>query len=202
MGQGPGRRCRAGECQVSSPQSKTARRARIRTLLTEQSVTSQDQLRTLLADEGVDVTQATLSRDLESMGAAKGIAPDGSVGYVLAEMARATRLVPAAGLDAIERVINEVLVSAVAAGNLAVLRTPPGAAMYLAGSLDRAGAPQIVGTVAGDDTVLVVTESADEAATLCARLLDLASGSRSGSTTPYRSPSGRPGRRGDQRRTS
>ena len=180
----------------------TARRSLVRSLLIDEVVTSQDQLRTLLADQGIDVTQATLSRDLEAIGAAKGIAADGSVRYVVLDAAQATKLVSAAGLDSIARVMNEVLVSAVAAENLAVLRTPPGAAMYLAGTLDRVGAPQIIGTVAGDDTVLVVTSSAGDAAELCRRLLDLASGSGPGLATPYRSESGRSSRRGNQRRTS
>lgn len=202
MEQGVTRRCRARGLRVSSPQSMTARRSKIRSLLIEEVVTSQDQLRTLLADQGIDVTQATLSRDLEALGAVKGIEADGSVRYLVSDTAQTTRLVPAAGLDSIARVINEVLVSAVAAENLAVLRTPPGAAMYLAGTLDRAGAPQIIGTVAGDDTVLVVTSSAGEAAALCERLLELASGSSNGLTTPYRSQSSRSSRRGNQRRTS
>lgn len=202
MGQGPRRRGRARGHRVSSPQSMTARRSLVRSLLIDEVVTSQDQLRTLLADQGIDVTQATLSRDLEAIGAAKGIAADGSVRYVVLDAAQATKLVSAAGLDSIARVMNEVLVSAVAAENLAVLRTPPGAAMYLAGTLDRAGAPQIIGTVAGDDTVLVVTSSAGDAAELCRRLLDLASGSGPGLATPYRSESGRSSRRGNQRRTS
>lgn len=202
MGLGLGRRSRARRHRVSSPQSMTARRSRVRSLLIDEVVTSQDQLRTLLADQGIEVTQATLSRDLEAIGAAKGIAADGSVRYIAADAGQVTRHVPAAGLDAIARVINEVLVSAVAAENLAVLRTPPGAAMYLAGTLDRAGAPEIIGTVAGDDTVLVVTPSADEAVVLCTRLLELASGSGTGLSTPYRSQHGRSSRRGNQRRTS
>ena len=192
----------SGSGRVSSPQSMTARRARIRSLLSETVVTSQDQLRTLLRDLGVVVTQATLSRDLEAIGAAKGIAVDGSARYVLSEIAIGPQVVLDAPLDAMARVLSEVLVSAVSAENLAVLRTPPGAAMYLAGTLDRSGAPQIVGTVAGDDTVLVVTPSASEAASLCSRLLDLASGSTAGAVTAYRSPSGRSPRRGNQRRTS
>jgi transcriptional regulator of arginine metabolism len=168
---------------MSSPQTMTARRAQIRSLLFDTIVTSQDQLRTLLREVGVDVTQATLSRDLEAIGADKGISTDGCVRYVVAEDPMVARLVPAAGLDSIARVI-----SAVAAENLAVLRTPPGAAMYLAGSLDRAGSPQIVGTVAGDDTVIVVTPGASEAAELCVRILNLASGIGVEQTTPYRSP--------------
>jgi transcriptional regulator of arginine metabolism len=172
---------------MSAPQTMTARRAQIRSLLLDTIVTSQDQLRTLLREIGVDVTQATLSRDLEAIGADKGISADGCVRYVVAEDSLAARLGPAAGLDSIARVISEVLVSAVAAENLAVLRTPPGAAMYLAGSLDRAGSPEIVGTVAGDDTVIVVTPGASEAAELCARILDLASGTGAAPATPYRS---------------
>ncbi len=172
---------------MSAPQTMTARRAQIRSLLLDTIVTSQDQLRTLLRELGVDVTQATLSRDLEAIGADKGISADGCVRYVVAEDSLAARLGPAAGLDSIARVISEVLVSAVAAENLAVLRTPPGAAMYLAGSLDRADSPEIVGTVAGDDTVIVVTPGASEAAELCARILDLASGTGAAPATPYRS---------------
>ena len=174
---------------MSSPQTMTARRAQIRSLLLDTIVTSQDQLRTLLRELGVDVTQATLSRDLEAIGADKGISsPDGCARYVVAEDPLVARLGPAAGLDSIARVISEVLVSAVAAENLAVLRTPPGAAMYLAGSLDRAGSPQIVGTVAGDDTVIVVTPGASEAAKLCVQILDLASGAGAEQATPVRSP--------------
>jgi transcriptional regulator of arginine metabolism len=187
---------------MSSPQTMTARRAQIRSLLLDTIVTSQDQLRTLLRELGVEVTQATLSRDLEAIGAAKGIAPDGCVRYVVPEMSLATRLVPAAGFDSIARVISDVLVSAVAAENLAVLRTPPGAAMYLAGTLDRTGVPQIVGTVAGDDTVIVVTPGASEAAELCVRLLDLASGAGAEALTPYRSPGGRTESSASRRRTS
>jgi transcriptional regulator of arginine metabolism len=187
---------------MSSPQTMTARRAQIRALLLDTIVTSQDQLRTLLRELGVEVTQATLSRDLEAIGAAKGIAQDGCVRYVVPEVSLATRLVPAAGLDSIARVISDVLVSAVAAENLAVLRTPPGAAMYLAGTLDRSGAPQIVGTVAGDDTVIVVTPGASEAAELCVRLLDLASGTGAGPVTPYRSPGGRAATSASRRRSS
>ena len=173
---------------MSAPQTMTARRAQIRSLLLDTIVTSQDQLRTLLRECGVDVTQATLSRDLEAIGAAKGMSADGCVRYVAAEGSSAARLVPTAGLESIARVISEVLVSAVAAGNLAVLRTPPGAAMYLAGSLDRAGSPEIVGTVAGDDTVIVVTPGGSEAAELCVRIVELASGTGAEQTTPYRSP--------------
>ena len=187
---------------MSSPQTMTGRRAQIRSLLLDTIVTSQDQLRTLLRELGVDVTQATLSRDLEAIGADKGISPDGCVRYVVAEDPLAARRGPAAGLDSIARVISEVLVSAVAAENLAVLRTPPGAAMYLAGSLDRAGSPQIVGTVAGDDTVIVVTPGASEAAELCVQILDLASGTGAEPTTPYGSLDARSVESTSRRRSS
>lgn len=187
---------------MSSPQTMTARRAQIRSLLLDTIVTSQDQLRTLLHDLGVDVTQATLSRDLEAIGAAKGIAPDGCVRYVVPESPLAARPAATAGLDSLSRVISEVLVSAVSAENIAVLRTPPGAAMYLAGTLDRSGAPQIVGTVAGDDTVIVVTPGALDAADLCRRLIGLASGNEGIDVTPYRNDDRRSSNGSSRRRSS
>lgn len=161
---------------MSAPHTMVARRERIRGLITTGSVSSQEGLRTLLAGEGIAVTQATLSRDLDAIGAVKSAGPDGEVRYVLREPANVARLQPSTGVETVTRLVGEVLVGADSAENLAVLRTPPGAAMYLAGALDRSGMADLLGTVAGDDTVLVVMRNAEAAEQLCALLLSMAEG--------------------------
>ena len=117
---------------------------------------SQSELAALLADDGVDVTQATLSRDLEELGAVKLRGADGGGGvYVVPEDGSPVRGV-SGGTERVSRLLSELLVSTDASANLAVLRTPPGAAHYLASAIDRACLPEVVGTVAGDDTILVI----------------------------------------------
>jgi transcriptional regulator of arginine metabolism len=158
---------------VNIPRTMNARRARIRTILEVREISSQAELGSLLAAEGIEATQATLSRDLDALGAIKAVGSDGQVRYVVPNDAM-PRTDP--GVDAIARIAADVLLSAEPAMNMAVLRTPPGAAMYLAGTLDRSGGEEIVGTVAGDDTVFVVLRSPAEAASLCRRLLQMADG--------------------------
>ena len=156
---------------MNSPRTMNARRARIREILASQVVSSQADLGDLLASEGIVTTQATLSRDLDGIGAVKQAVEGGDVRYVVPSDA-VPRIEP--GVDAVARVVGDVLLSAEPAMNIAVLRTPPGAAMYLAGALDRSGAHGIVGTVAGDDTVMVVLRTTSEAEDLCRHLLRLA----------------------------
>ena len=136
--------------------TRAGRQARIVALLSAQPVHSQTELATLLATEGIEVTQATLSRDLEELGAVKLRGADGGVGaYVVPEDGSPVRGV-SGGTERLTRLLGELLVSTDASGNLAVLRTPPGAAHYLASAIDRAAMPDVVGTIAGDDTVMVV----------------------------------------------
>ena len=136
--------------------SRTQRQRRIVELLQQHEVHSQGELADLLLTEGTEVTQATLSRDLEELGAVKLRGADGGVGaYVVPEDGSPVRGVTG-GTERMSRLLGELLVSTDASGNLAVLRTPPGAAQYLASSIDRAALPYVVGTIAGDDTVLVV----------------------------------------------
>ncbi len=142
---------------MSGPTSKTARHARIGELIRDRAVRSQTELADLLAVEGIQVTQATLSRDLEELGAVKVRGTDGGpAAYVIPEEG-APPLRPAEQAPArLIRLLRELLTSTDASGNLAVLRTPPGAAQFLASALDRSGLPDVVGTIAGDDTILVV----------------------------------------------
>jgi len=144
--------------------SKPARQELIRALMTVRPVSSQVELALLLAAEGVNVTQATLSRDLEELGAVKVRAADGGApAYVVPEDGSPPPLRPATGVPPprLARLLAELLVSAEGSGNLAVLRTPPGAAHFLASAIDRAGLTDVAGTIAGDDTVLVVARSPD-----------------------------------------
>jgi transcriptional regulator of arginine metabolism len=136
--------------------TRAGRQARIVAILSSSPISSQSELAARLADEGVEVTQATLSRDLEELGAVKLRGADGGVGvYIVPEDGSPVRGV-SGGTDRMSRLLGELLVSTDASGNLAVLRTPPGAAHYLASAIDRAALPEVVGTVAGDDTILVV----------------------------------------------
>ena len=135
--------------------TRAGRQARIVAILSSAPVRSQSELAALLADEGIDVTQATLSRDLEELGAVKLRGADGGVGvYVVPEDGSPVRGV-SGGTARLSRLLGELLVSVDSSANLAVLRTPPGAADYLASAIDRAALPYVVGTIAGDDTVFV-----------------------------------------------
>ena len=146
----------AGEsAHVSSP-TRVGRQARIVTLLSTRAVSSQSELAGMLAAEGIEVTQATLSRDLEELGAVKLRGADGGVGvYIVPEDGSPVRGV-SGGTERVTKLLGELLVSTDASANIAVLRTPPGAAHYLASAIDRASLPQVVGTIAGDDTIFVI----------------------------------------------
>ena len=167
---------------MSAPMSMAARRARIAEMISETPIASQDDLRRLLHVEGIDVPQATVSRDLEALGAVKRHESDGRIRYEILQPT-VSRLSPSTGADALARVTADVLLDAEAAMNIAVLHTPPGAAHYLAGFLDRTNVEDLVGTVAGDDTVIVVMRSAEGAGDLCERLLLLAGGKQESVST-------------------
>ena len=157
----------------ASPRTATARRARIAALIATHDIVSQEELGTLLAEEGISVTQATLSRDLVALGAAKVADQQGRLHYVV-DVAADTSLPVAGAESTLARVAGELLVRAEAAGNIAVLHTPPGAAQFFAGHLDRTQAFDPVGSVAGDDTVIIVMRTPEEAADLCTTLLRMA----------------------------
>jgi len=142
------------------PATPTARRAKIAGLLADRSVRSQGELLTLLADAGIEVTQATLSRDLVDVGAEKVRVGKNLVYAVPSEGGdRTVRVAPDAGevTTRLAQRCQELLVSADLSANLVVLRTPPGAANFLASAIDHGSVPGIVGTIAGDDTIMVIT---------------------------------------------
>ncbi len=156
--------------------TRAGRQARIVDLVTHHTVHSQSELVTLLASQGIAVTQATLSRDLDELGAVKLRGVDGGAPvYVIPEDGSPVRGV-AGGTARLARVLAEMLISADASANLAVLRTPPGAAHFVASALDRAALADVVGTIAGDDTILVVAREPLTGAQLAQRIRTLAKG--------------------------
>ena len=170
-----------------APATKTARHACIVQILSRERIRSQAQLRKALAQRGISTTQATLSRDLVELRATKIRAPGGELIYSMPE-AGAPGQVHVAFTGAEEaddslrahttprlaRWCAELLVTAEWAGSQVVLRTPAGAAQLLAGAVDDAMMPGVLGCIAGDDTVLVITRSDQVAAEVAGHLLALA----------------------------
>jgi len=150
--------------------SKSQRQHLLAKILEKQAVSSQAKLVELLKGEGVDVTQATLSRDLEELGAVKVRVPVGDSVYAVPDNPT-ERVLP---VDHLRRVLGEWLVEVSVSNNIVVLRTPPGSAHVVASAVDRAGLPEIIGTVAGDDTVILVAASDTTGEKVSERLKDLA----------------------------
>ena len=160
------------------PTTKNARHRRIVELVTQHEVRSQGELAELLAASGVRVTQATLSRDLVELDAVKIRTQSGALVYAVpAEGGDRRPAAPgesAAATHRLGRMCNELLVSADASANMVILRTPPGAAQFLASAFDRAEVPGLLGTVGGDDTVLVISRDPMGGDELARRILALA----------------------------
>jgi transcriptional regulator of arginine metabolism len=150
--------------------AKTQRQHRIAKLLAERHVGSQTQLVELLSADGVVATQATVSRDLEELGAVKVRVPGGEMVYAVPELSR-DRLAPE---DHLRRVLADWVVQVGHSGNLVVVQTPPGCAHVVASAIDRSGVEGILGTVAGDDTLLLVADERTGAATVANKISALA----------------------------
>lgn len=144
--------------------SVTARRAKAISLIKAGLIHSQSDLVKQLKKAGYPVTQATASRDLEEIGAVRGRNAVGQSVYKISDSddASISRTIP---------VPSDLIISVESSGNLAVVRTPPGGAQLLASSLDHSGINDIIGTIAGDDTVLVVSRKATGGAQLARELL-------------------------------
>ena len=154
--------------KVLNSKSVSARRAKAISLIKAGVVHSQSDLVKLLKKAGFVVTQATASRDLEEIGAVRGRNSDGDSVYVISASSDGA-------IAASMPLPSDLILSVEASGNLAVVRTPPGGAQYLASTLDNSGISSIIGTIAGDDTVLVVSKKATGGADLAKQLLSYAS---------------------------
>ncbi|GIG54392.1 arginine repressor [Demequina activiva] len=154
------------------PATKAARQALIRRLIEAEPIHSQGELAVRLEAQGITVTQATLSRDLVDVGAVKVRGVTGGHVYATAETM-------SAGEDTdqrLTRLCGELLFSADGSANLAVIRTPSGAAQYLASAIDGHDDPEIVGTVAGDDTLMIISRDPEGGMRLAQKFLDRAAG--------------------------
>jgi transcriptional regulator of arginine metabolism len=149
---------------------KQRRQRTIARLIGQQAVGNQPQLVDLLAGEGITATQATVSRDLDELGAIKVRVPGGQSVYALPEI-ETDRLVP---FDQLRRVLGEWVAEVASSANLVVLRTPPGCAHVVASALDRSGLDGLLGTVAGDDTLLCVAATGTTGDDLAGTLRGLA----------------------------
>jgi transcriptional regulator of arginine metabolism len=160
------------------PATKNSRHQLVVELLATHEVRSQPELLELLALRGTHVTQATLSRDLVELDAVRVRSQSGSLVYAVpAEGGDRRPAAPgetAASGHRLGRLLAELLVSADASANLVVLRTPPGAAQFLASALDKAEYADVLGTIAGDDTVLLIGRAARGGDEIARRLLALA----------------------------
>lgn len=150
--------------------SKAQRQHSVEGLLAEHQVTSQSQLVELLGAAGFDATQATVSRDLEELGAVKVRVPGGDSIYAVPELPH-QRNVPE---DHLRRVFSDWVVEVGENQPMIVLRTPPGSAHVVASALDRSSRPDVLGTVAGDDTILVIAAAGIVAAELANDFRELA----------------------------
>lgn len=175
--------------------TRTGRQRLIVDILGRHAVRSQTHLLGLLADEGVEVTQATLSRDLVELGAVK-IRAGRALVYALPGEGgdRTPRPAPQAEerSDRLRRVCAELLVTATASHNLVILRTPPGAAGFLASALDHSELTDVLGTIAGDDTIMMSTTGAAASKRTAAYLLSIADHQPSQPSQPSRPPQEQP----------
>jgi transcriptional regulator of arginine metabolism len=149
---------------------KVQRQQMIGKLIGSHAVTNQPQLVEMLADEGIAATQATVSRDLEDLGAVKVRVPGGETVYAIPEYEPA-RIAPE---DQLRRVLGEWVAEVRVSANVVVLRTPPGCAHVVASAIDRSGMTGLIGTVAGDDTLMCVADEALGGSALADHLRELA----------------------------
>ena len=160
------------------PATKAGRQRLVVELLARHPVHSQGELAALLAEAGLSVTQTTLSRDLVELDAVKVRHESGGLVYAVPGEGGDRRPVPAqdsaAAQARLARLCGELLVSAESSANLVVLRTPPGAAQFFASALDHADLSAVLGTIAGDDTVRVISRNPKGGAAVAARLLGFA----------------------------
>ena len=159
---------------LQRPASRAARLSAIEQALATHIITSQSQLSKILIDEGIAVTQATLSRDLDEMHAVKTRLKDGTVAYTVGRSVVASEGedVGERGEAQMSRVLNGLVTSVAAARNLVV---PSGAAQYVASVIDKQPIEGVLGTIAGDDTVMVICTNDDTAVSRSDWLLSLAS---------------------------
>lgn len=188
----------ASSAQLQHPQTRAGRLAAIRTAIESTAITSQQQLSKILASQGFDVTQATLSRDLDELEAFKARNAQGIMSYLLPDSfdapsqsgqnpagsddgasAAAGAGTPARVRPQMSKVLSGLVTSVATASNQVVIHTPSGAAQYVASVIDAEPPQSVLGTIAGDDTVLIILASEALAKQYSVQLLEIASGQAS-----------------------
>jgi transcriptional regulator of arginine metabolism len=156
---------------VKAPLTKSARQSKIAELIERDTIGSQTELAARLAESGIAVSQGTLSKDLLELGAVRVRTVAGQFAYAL--LAGEHGPGSPAALSRLSRLCGELLLSAEGSANLAVLHTPPGAAQFFASAIDKVAFEAILGTIAGDDTVLVISRDPLGGVALAESLLSL-----------------------------
>ena len=156
---------------MSMSELKERRQKAVAELIRAHVLGSQDEVATRLADLGFEVTQATVSRDLEQLGALK-VRRDGRISYALPDQLNANAAAPSRLASVLRDWVRAVDVAA----TIVVLRTPPGSAHLVGVALDESPIPEIAGTICGDDTIFAACRSAADAEAVASRFRALSAG--------------------------
>ncbi len=177
---------------LQRPATRAARLSAIEQALATHIITSQSQLSKILIDEGIAVTQATLSRDLDEMNAVKTRLTDGTIAYTVGRSVVASggrsEAAGERGEQQISRVLSGLVTSVASAKNLVVIHTPSGAAQYVASVIDKQPIDGVLGTIAGDDTVMVICAEDDIALGLRCRRSRRRTNPREGPVSVFATP--------------
>jgi transcriptional regulator of arginine metabolism len=156
------------------PDSKTARQHVIEELIVNKEISSQNEILNMLKSKGFDITQTTLSRDLDEINAVKGVKNDGKNVYTIKKNS-ADKLQSSKDVrNKLEKSLSEFVISVDSSANLAIIHTPAGAAQYVASLIDQAAMEKVLATIAGDNTVLVVTKGLDDGKKVASQIWDYA----------------------------
>lgn len=156
------------------PDSKTARQHVIEELIVNKEISSQNELLNMLKSKGFDITQTTLSRDLDEINAVKSVKNDGKNVYTIKKN-NADKLQSSKDVrNKLEKSLSEFVISVDSSANLAIIHTPAGAAQYVASLIDQAAMEKVLATIAGDNTVLVVTKGLDDGKKVASQIWDYA----------------------------
>jgi len=156
------------------PDSKTARQHVIEELIVNKEISSQNELLNMLKSKGFDITQTTLSRDLDEINAVKNVKIDGKNVYTIKKNS-ADKLQSSKDVrNKLEKSLSEFVISVDSSANLAIIHTPAGAAQYVASLIDQADMDKVLATIAGDNTVLVVTKGLDDGKKVASQIWDYA----------------------------
>lgn len=155
--------------KVVSIKNKTTRLQRIQSLIGAGNIKSQVELIKILKQEGFNVTQATISRDLQELKVVKVRNSDGTMRYSIAS----SEIPKVQNLDGLKRILSEWVIEIGSSYNIVVVKTAPGSAHVVGSALDRANLKEVLGTVAGDDTLMIIVKEQFNASTVASFLLSL-----------------------------